>query len=114
LAETRDLIRRIKSPVNWFFFISLAVSFASFIVYLADFRFSDDTLLLLLNILRYSSFILFVCSVYILIKNIYRMVNRKKADIMCIMKILGCFILIIYCIVINYLKTFVIVFSGGT
>jgi len=86
----------------------------SLVVFLFDTSLSDEKLLILPAILRYSSFIIFVCSFYLLLNNIFNLFRRKSKVISGIVKILVCLILIFFCIVVFFLETLVVVFSGGT
>jgi len=106
--------RRLRSPVLWLLAAGLAVSIGSLVVFLFDTGLSDKNLLILPAILRYSSLVVFVCSVYLLFKIIFDLFRRKIKAVSGIVKILLCLILIFLCIVIFFLETLIVVFSGGT
>jgi len=108
-----SLGRWVRSPVIWLLAAGLAVSLGSLIISLSENGFSGENLLILFVILRYSTIIVFACSVYIFLKNIYNLIRRKSRVIFCLIKIFLCLILIALCIGILYLEAFIIVFSSG-
>jgi hypothetical protein len=101
----------LRSPVLWLLAVSFTVSFVTLVIYLAGQIFSDETLFLLLIILRYSTLVVFVCSFYELFRRLYNIRSRFSA--IYVLKIIGFFILIILCVGIFYLEVFFIVISGG-
>jgi len=106
--------RLARSPVAWLLAAGLAVSIVSLVIFFVETGLSDEKLLILHNILRYSSFVVFVCSLYIIIISIYNLISRKSKVIWCIIKIFVSLSLIIWCTGIFYLEAFIQVFSGGT
>ncbi|MCL2805498.1 MAG: hypothetical protein FWD26_06135 [Treponema sp.] len=102
---------RKKKPIGWLLVFSLIISLASLVVYLAEKGFSDDILFILLAILKYSSLLLFICSLYKLLKNIYYFF--KKPSVKCVLKVIIFIILIVYCAGIFYFEAFINVVSGG-
>jgi len=104
----------IKRPVFWFLAAALFVSLAALVIFFADNgRLSDEKLLILLDVLRYASYAVFVCALYIFIINIYNIIRKDKI-VFCAVKILVSLTLIVWCFVIFYFESFIFVFSGGT
>jgi len=92
-------------------YLCLTVSLAALVLYLLDMNLSDTTLYFLLLVLRYSSFILCVCSLFKLIINIYHTIRRPS-----LLRAMKCFLylfFIAYGIAVILLETFVSVVSGG-
>jgi len=92
-------------------YLCLTVSLAALALYLLDMNLNDTTLYFLLLVLRYSAFILCVCSLFKLIINIYHTVRRPS--LLRVMKCLLYLFFIVYGAVIILLETFVSVVSGG-
>jgi len=125
----RDERRGVRSPTAWILVFCFAVSIAVLIIYLANADFSDDTLFLFLAVIRYSSFMVFICSLYKVITNIlciFRLTfaaekSRRNQDIkerrivviQCFLRILLYLVLIVYGLGIFFFESFIIVFSGG-
>jgi len=105
--------RRSRSLIIWLLAAGLAVSIGSLIISLSDNGISSENLYILYSFLRYSTLIVFICSVYIFFKNLYYLFKRKARVIVCLVKILLCLILIALCIGIFCLEAFIIVFSAG-
>jgi len=115
--------RKIRSPLTWLLVVSFLISFGSLAVYLIGIGFPDEILFFLLAILRYSSFMVFVCTLYRLLYCLFRIFithfiekTRLKLSMFIRYSIL-IFIYIIfisYCAGIFYLEAFVTVFSEGT
>ncbi|MCL2721925.1 MAG: hypothetical protein FWD47_11385 [Treponema sp.] len=101
-----------KSFSAWILLISFMATIAILLVYFAEVDFSDETLHLLLLILRYSAFIVCVCSLYKLIINILRCI--RYSDLSKLKKIFIFLLLTIYSIVIIFFSMFIAVISGGT
>jgi len=93
-------------------YLCLAVSLATFTIYLLDLSFNDKFLFFLLNILRYSSFVLCICSLYKLLVNIYHTVRRPS--LLRVIKSLLYLLFIAYGLFVILLETLISVVSGGT
>ena len=100
-----------QSPPALILIICLAVSLTSLVLYLLDLNYSDRVLFLLLNVLRYSSFFLCICSFYRLVLNLYRVFHRPSVFIF--LQIFLSIILIIYSLVVFFLESFIGVIAGG-
>ncbi|MCL2800874.1 MAG: hypothetical protein FWD28_03865 [Treponema sp.] len=100
-----------SSPTAWILVICFAVSFTSLIVYLIEIDFSDETLFFLLSVMRYSSFMVFICSIYKLLLNFYRIIFRKQPFIY--QKIIAYILFLIYGLGIFLMEAFIVVISRG-
>jgi hypothetical protein len=69
----------LTNPVFWALALGIALSLAVFMRYFADEDLPDDGLFRLLAILRYSSFFICVCSLYLLIISAGQLINRHRA-----------------------------------
>jgi hypothetical protein len=69
----------LHKPAVWLFIFSFSLSVAALVVYAAESDFSDKTLFLLLFVLRYSSLLLCLCSVFLLIAGIRDMIRSPSA-----------------------------------
>ncbi|MDR2542367.1 MAG: hypothetical protein LBC80_02830 [Treponema sp.] len=103
--------RWVGNPLNWLFTVSFLVSSGSLVIYLLEWEFSDEKLYLILSVIWYSSFIVFVCSLYKLFKNIYVFFYLPKVTRA--LRILLFLAIIAYCVGIFFLETFILVISGG-
>jgi hypothetical protein len=92
-------------------YLCFAVSLTTLVIYLLDLNLSDKSLFILLIVLRYSSFILCICSLYKLLVNIYHIVRRPS--LLRAIKSLLYLFFIAYGTVVILLETFVSVISGG-
>jgi hypothetical protein len=70
------MIKKLRKPAGWLLLFTLLVSFATLIIYLSDAGFSDEKLFLLLAVLRYSSFTVFVSSMFFFISGIISLVKK--------------------------------------
>lgn len=93
-------------------YLSLVVSLTALVIYFFDFDFTDTILLFLLVILRYSSFILCICSFYKLLVNIFHFIRRPSFPRA--MKNFLYLFFIIYGILMVILESFIVVIAGGT
>jgi len=66
------------SPAIWVLALGFGVSIITLAVYLAEQGYSDETLFFLLAVLRYSSFLVCICSVYMLIVCIISTIRRPS------------------------------------
>jgi len=69
---------RYQSISAWILVVSVTVSFITLIIYLAEVDFSDENLVNLLLVLRYSAFVVCLCALYKLLDNIIRIIFRKQ------------------------------------
>ena len=99
-----------SSPAAWILVISFLISLFTLIIYLQESDFSDETLFLLLLILRYSSSLLCICAFYKILVNIFRI---RHALMVSIIKIVIYFLFILYGLSIIFLETVIVVISGG-
>jgi hypothetical protein len=99
------------NPASWILVICLAVSFTSLILYLIDLNYSDKVLIILLAILRYSSFFLCICSFYMLVLNLYRVFHKRS--VLVFMRIFLYIVLIGCSLSIFFFEAFITVIAGG-
>jgi hypothetical protein len=99
------------SPAAWILAICLAVSLTSLVLYLLDLNYSDKTLFVMLNILRYSSFFLCVFSFYRLALFVYRAFRKRSLSVF--LRIFLYIILILYGLFIFFLEAFTSAIAGG-
>jgi hypothetical protein len=92
-------------------YICLAISLITLVIYLLDMNLSDKALFFLLIVLKYSSTILCICSLYRLLVNIYHIIRRPS--VLRAMKNLLYLVFIIYGTIAVLLETFVSVIAGG-
>jgi len=109
ITRLRD--RRSKKPVIWILWISFGISFITLIIYLIDLDYSDETLILLLRILWYSSFMVCVCAFYKLFESVYYFFRRRRASRS--LKIIPSVLFIIYSLSVIFLESLITVFSRG-
>jgi len=110
--EKKSIIK-LNSPTGWILVVCLIISLISLIVYLTETGFSDDSLFLALAVLRYSSIMVFVCSFYKLLLNIYRIFKLRKISFINIIKMIIYLILILYGIFIILLEALIVVIARG-
>jgi len=111
LEKTKKTGKIRHSPVVWVLVICLAISLTCLILYLLDLNYSDKTLFLLLNILKYSSFFLCILSFYRLVLYLYRVF--REPSFYFFMQIFLYIVLIIYGISIFFIEAFISVIAGG-
>ena len=103
--------RRGRNPVIWILIICFIVSLFSFIIYLTDADFSDETIFNVLSVMWYSSFMVCVCSLYKLIEGIYYFFIRRSSSRA--MKTIPYIIFIIYGLFLIFLESLIVVISEG-
>jgi len=111
LEKTRKTGKIWNSPAAWILAVCLAVSLTSLILYLLDLNYNDTFLFFLLNVLRYSSFFLCICSFYRLVLNLYRVFHKRSVNLF--LQIFLNIILIIYSLFVFFLEAFISVIAGG-
>jgi hypothetical protein len=92
-------------------YLCLVVSLVSLGLYLLDLNLSDKALFILLIVLKYSSTILCICSLYRLLVNIYHVIRRPS--VLRAMKNLLYLVFIIYGTIVVLLETFISVIATG-
>jgi amino acid permease len=90
--------------------LCFGISVAALVFYLLDNNYSDKTLLFLLTIIRYSSFIVFICSFYKIAVNIYRCFRDRKFRPF---RLIFYLVIIAYSVIIILMDAFIIALSGG-
>ena len=107
----KNRIFRWTSPSAWILVIAFLISLFTLIIYFQESDFSDETLYLLLTILRYSSFLVCICAFYKILINIFRIRHLRLVSII---KIIINFLFILYGFGIIFLETLIVVIAGGT
>ena len=103
-----------SSPATWLLVISFFISLFTLVIYLEETDFSDETLFLLLTILRYSSFIVCICSFYKILLNIFRIFRDRQVNIAVnIISIIVFLFFFLYGLAIIFLETLIVVIAGG-
>jgi hypothetical protein len=105
------IIARIQQFTTSMIYISLAVSFSSFILYSQDINFSDRGLFFMLIIMRYSSFILCICTLYKILVNIVLFFRRPS--VLNVIKNMFYLIFLVYGLFIVFFESFITVIAGG-
>jgi len=105
------IIIKIKPLVTSMVYLSFLVSFSSFILYSQDINYSDKVLFFMLIVMRYSSFVLCVCSLYKLSVNIFHFFRRPS--VLRVMKNVICLIFFVYGAFIIFYESFITVIAGG-
>jgi len=100
----------IIDPATWVLSLCFGISLAALIIYFFDINYNDLTLLLLLTVIRYSSFMMCICAFYKLSLNVYRSFKYRKFHLV---RILLYLVIITYGIVVILLDAFIIALSGG-
>ena len=98
--------------IVWILGISLTISFISLIFYIKESDYSDEKLLLLLSVLRYSSFFVCFFSIFLLIACIIRIFRRPSA--LPVFGILLSICTVLYGAAIILLDAAIISFTGGS
>jgi hypothetical protein len=108
----KKLLIKIQQLATSILYLCLVVSLATFVIYLfSGAYYSDRILFFLLVILRYSSFILCVCSLYKLLVNTYHFFRRPSVSRA--MKNLLYLVFIIFGIGIIIFESIISVIAGG-
>ena len=107
----RILGSKYRSSAVWILVVCLSVSVMALIFYLAEADFSDEILFWLLSILRYSSFFVCICSVYLVIAGIFKTILKPS-----VLSVMGVFMFLFFavygaCIIV--IDAFIISFTGG-
>jgi hypothetical protein len=106
-----NLEKKIRGPVVLVLAIGFFVSMIALVIYSTETDFSDEKLFLLLDILRYSSFFVFICSVYMFTDSIIS-VFRRPALVPAVRMVvsLGC---LLYAAGIIMMDAFIISITEG-
>jgi heme/copper-type cytochrome/quinol oxidase subunit 4 len=110
LEEKREE-RKGGRPSKWLLVFSFSVSITALIIYLVEVDFSDERLFFLLTVLRYSAFLVCICSFYKLLLNICRMIRRVAVH--GVFSIFLYLALILYSLGIIFFEAFITAISRG-
>ena len=108
--KTRKSRLEYKSLTTWILLLSCAVSFSALVIYIAEADFKDTTLYILLIVLRYSSFMVCLCSLHKIAMHIYGVFRGYKFHVKKFI-IFICFFL--YGVFIIFFETFILAISRG-
>jgi len=116
----RSFWRHNNDPPGWLLLASFIVSLGSLVFYLSGSGFSDKTLFFLLDIIKYSVYLVFICSFYKLLICIFNIIyNRKTAAQSTPQKnnhllfIIFYLLFIIYSVCMILIDAFILAVSGG-
>ena len=70
------MIKESRTPAGWVLFFSLLTSLFTLIIYLSENGYSDEELMFLLVILRYSSFTVSVSSLFFFVTGIISLIKK--------------------------------------
>jgi hypothetical protein len=105
------IIVKIQQFTTSIIILNFIVSLSSFIIYSQDISYSDQTLFFMLIIMRYSSFILCICSLYKLLVNSIHFF--RSPSVLHVIKNIFFLIFIIYGAFIIFYESFITVLAGG-
>jgi len=105
------IIIKIQQFITGIVYLSFLVSFSCFIVYSQNINYSDKILFLMLIIMRYSSFILCVCSLYKLLISVINFFRRPS--VLSFMKNVVYLFFFVYGAFILFFESFITVIAGG-
>ena len=72
------MIKEIRKSAGWILLISFIISLLTLVIYMLETGFADKELLLLLAILRYSSFTVFISSIFYLVTVIISLTKKRS------------------------------------
>jgi len=105
------MIKESRAPAGWILFFSFLISLFTLIVYLAETEFSDEELFLLLVIMRYSSFMVCISSMFFFVTGIISLFRKPTvySVLLVIFSILG----VLYGTGIIMVDAFITTITGG-
>ena len=103
--------RQLLTPAVFLLAVCLLITFVSMAIYFLETDFSDDALYYLLAAVRYSSFIILICSVYIFTVNLIRMI--RKSRFLFVLCMAGSFLSALYGAALFVFEIFINSFTGG-
>jgi len=105
------MIKESRKTAGWILLFSFLVSLFTLIIYMLETGFEDKELLLLLAIMRYSSFTVFVSSMFFFITGIISLV--KKVSVQLIIQVFLSFLGVFYGAGIIVVDAFISTISNG-
>jgi len=102
---------KLKSPAIWLLAVSFTVTIITLAIFLVESGFSDESLFLLLSILRYSSFLMCISSVYIVVSGIRSII--RKPSVLPIFSVIITFCLALFGLGIILVDAFILSIAGG-
>ena len=108
-------MKLIKSII-WFLVFCFAVAAATLAIFFAENSFSDETLFIMLRVLRYSSFLVFLSSSFLLVEFIARIKQKGlgvRSVVVLSLAIAVLFILVLFGAGMVFLDVFLVSISDG-
>jgi hypothetical protein len=105
------MIKESRRPAGWILIFSLIISLLILVIYLSETGFADEELLLLLAILRYSSFAVCVSSIFIFVTGIICL--TKKISVYLILQVIFSVLCVFYGAGIIIIDAFITTITGG-
>jgi len=102
---------KFNSPAIWLLAVSFTVSLTAIIVFFLESNFSDETLFVLLAVLRYSSFLLCISSGYLVVSGIRSII--REPSLLPILGVILSFCLALFGIGIILVDAFILSIAGG-
>ena len=105
------MIKESRTPAGWVLFFSFLISLFTLLIYLAETEFSDEELSLLLVIMRYSSFMVCVSSIFFFVTGIISLFKKPTVHsvLLVIFSVLG----VLYGTGIIMYDAFIATITGG-
>jgi hypothetical protein len=100
-----------KGPAILVLAMGIFISMIALVIYLSETDFSDEALFFILRILRYSSFFVCICSVYLLVDGILLVI--KKPSLIFMVRTIMSFICLLYGAGIIIMDAFIISLTEG-
>jgi uncharacterized membrane protein len=101
-----------RYPAVWILAASFTASIITLIIYYLEIDFSDESLLFMLSILRYTSFLVFISSLFLVITGIIRVI--KKPSVVSVITLILPLFAAIYGVCIIIIGIFILAFMGGS
>ena len=105
------MIKEIKKPAGWIILFSFLISIITLIIYLLEPGFSDEELIFLLVIMRYSSFTVCISSIFFLVTGIISL--AKKRTLYLILQVLFSVLGVFYGAGIIVIDAFITTITNG-
>ncbi|MDR0504098.1 MAG: hypothetical protein LBH16_12355 [Treponema sp.] len=106
-----DKLKILRRPCLWVLLGSFIFSLAAFIAYYKENELSDEKLFYLLSFIRYSSFLVCICSVFLLITSIIRLI--RSPSVLPVLEVVLSIFSAIYGAAIFLFNVIIISITGG-
>jgi len=81
MENKKILINELRKPAGWILLSSFIISLFSLVIYLLETSVEDKDIALLIAIMRYSSFTVFLSSIFFLITVIISLTEKRSASL---------------------------------